>query len=227
MDPTNDFSALLDELAQLQTSNTEMAKAMKTEDAEDDAKIAAAADTDGDGKAEGAKEGADGDGDADDKGGDKDSEYFGKSFGVTLADGTEVQAYDGTEAIRLLNGRVGEVGAAVQGQGEQMAKALSSVLGAVKGMQSLIGDQAEMLKSLRAEVATLRTGGTGRKAVLDVHEQRSAVPPKAEGATPTEVMTKALSAQYAGRITALDVARIESRLGRGEAIPAELLASIA
>ena len=45
MDPTNDFSALLDELAQLQTGNEDMAKAMKAEDAEDDEKIAAAADT--------------------------------------------------------------------------------------------------------------------------------------------------------------------------------------
>ncbi len=226
MDPTNDFSALLDELAQLQAGNEDMAKAMKADDAEDDEKIAAAADTDGDGKAEGAEEGADKD--ADDKDGDdKDAEYFGKSFAVTLENGEQVDAYDGTEAIRLLNGRVGSIAAAVSGQGDQMAKALGSVAGAVKGMQSLIRDQADMLKALRGEVATLRGSGTGRKAVLDVHEQRTAAPAKPEGLSPGEVMAKAMTAQEGGRITALDVARIESRIGRGEPIPADLLAKIA
>ena len=111
----NDFTALLDELASLQAGTEDMAKAMKTDDAEDDKKIAAAADTDGDGKAEGAGEG---DGEGGGKDGD-DSEYFGKSMSITLPDGTKAEAYDGTEAIHGLHARIDALEAQLAGAADR------------------------------------------------------------------------------------------------------------
>lgn len=242
---TYDFSALLDDLAKVQAGTEDMAKAMKTDGAEDDAKIAAAADTDGDGKVEGADEGGAA---AGDEGGEKDkgegedanngdADYFGKSFQVTLPDGTTADAYDGTAAIEALTARVDKLTAQLDGVaagdemakslGADMAKALGSVTGTMKGLQEIVTKQGELIKSLSGDITALRGSGTGRKAVLDVHEQRAITPTKPEGATQGEVMAKAMTAQEAGKITALDVARIESRFGRGEPIPADLLALIA
>ena len=240
---TYDFSALLDDLAKVQAGTEDMAKSMKTDGAEDDAKIAAAADTDGDGKAEGAAEADAGGGDEGDEKGkgedadNGDADYFGKSFQVTLEDGTTAEAYDGTAAIEALTARMDKMTAQLDGMtaggamakalGADMAKALGSVTGTMKGLQEIVTKQGELIKSMAGDITALRGSGTGRKAVLDVHEQRSAAPPKAEGLTPEQVMTKAMDAQMAGRITALDVSRMESRLGRGEPIPADLLAKIA
>ena len=229
MDPNNDFSALLDELAALQAGNTDMAKAMKTEDAEDDEKIAAAADTDGDGKTEGAAEGESEAKGGDKDGDDKDDEYFGKSMSVTLEDGSQVEAFDGTEAIRGLHQRIDALAEKIDGQAgnDMMAKALGGVGDGLKGLQGVVKDQGEMLKALRSEVATLRSSGTGRKATLSVHEKPTAAPAQPDGLTPDQVMTKAMSAAEAGKITAREVATLESYFGRGLKPPADLLARIA
>lgn len=231
----NDFSALLDELAALQTSGEEMAKAMTAEASEDDKKIAAAADTDGDGKAEGAGEGAgEGDDKADAKDGDdKDAEYFGKSMKVKLEDGSEVEAFDGTAAIQGLHQRIDSLAEKIEGAvgGEMMAKALGSVGGAVKGLQAILKEQGDMIKSLRAEVATLRTSGAGRRATLSVHEKpdaaSAAAAAKPQGMSREEVLTKAMAAFDGGKLTAAQVAIVESRINRGEQLPADILAKIA
>lgn len=216
------FAALLADLATLQAGQAEMAKALKS-DAEDD--------QDGDDKikraaAEGGND-PDGDGDGqqdDDRGGDgdaADSEYFGKSFPVKMPDGTEVAAYDGTEAIMGLHRRMDAFGADVM-------KALSGVTAALKGFQEVMAQQGEMAKSLKADIATIRVAPGGRKTVLNVHEKPAPGGMEAAPAAPArgDVLAKAMTALQGGKINGADVAKIEASLNVGAPVPRELLVAI-
>lgn len=234
----SDFTALLDELAQLQAGNTDMAKALRADEAADDKKIVAAADTDGDGKAEGIAEGEGEGDDAEGKDGqDKGADYFGKAMQVTLPDGTVTEAYDGSEAIAGIHARIDALTEQVNARaaGDDMLKALSGTRDVLKGMQDLISKQSatiasqgEMLKSMQADIGSLRNSGAGRKATLSVHDKPTAATQAApSGPTNDEIMSKALSAQAAGKITARDVAVLESYFGRGMPAPANILAAIA
>lgn len=182
----------------------------------DDEKIATAAgegnpDADGDGKNDVTDEGGDATGG---EGGDDGDDVMGKSFALTLDDGTELEAVDGTELVKSLISRV-------ETNETTVLKALESAVG-------LIGKQGSLIKSLQDQVKALAGQGRGRRTVVSVSEKPQAgVMAKSEqsgdGISGGEFMVKALAAQAEGRLTGLDVARAESALNRGTPVPQDIV----
>lgn len=220
----NDFDELLAELAPL-------AKAMEAPEGDD--KVAAAAKEGGaqmpeadDEEAEEGKPGGKPDdkreGKADEVG---DDEFMGKSFPVTMADGSVQEAYDGTEMMKAMSVRLtdvtahaDELGAELDGTRGELTKALA----ASAGLLGIVKQQGALLKSLQADVARFGGGGAGRKASLTLHAKEAG--PAAPAAPPTgpSIMTKAMSAYDAGKLTGGDIARLESHLGRGNPVPDDI-----
>lgn len=214
------FDALL---AELTTAHDEtITKALKPADgASDDKKIVAAA---ADGGVDTAKVGdkddkdgkaavvAEGDGD-----GDGDGKPFAKSFKLKLADGSEVDALDGTELFKALTTRVEDTEGV-------LSKALRLAVDLIKA-------QGTAVAALQADVAKFADSGKGRKAVLSIAEKPAIAETLAkagdpEGITPDQFMTKAMSAMAAGKILGSDVSRCEAYFNRGLQPPAELVAKV-
>lgn len=143
-----------------------------------------------------------------------EDELFGKSYRVALVDGGAIDAVDGRAVIRRLSAQLRKTQAALN----QIAEAMRYSTTVLK---SLRADNA----ALKQQVAALRKAGRGRRSVLSVHDKPAAgfnaAPP-----SPRELMAKALAAHRAGRITSVDVARVEAYLGRGASIPEPLLTQI-
>jgi len=201
---TNQFDELLGELQTL-------AKAQ-----EGDGKIVAAS-----GEAGGDEDDLDADGNPIAKPGG-DEAPMGKSFRVKLADGTEVEAQDGTELVKALQDRV----EATEGS---MAKALHAAVGLIKS-------QGEQLKALHAKVAAIGGEGRGRKSTLTVAEKPAAgeaALAKSQagegGLTGSEFLAKAHDGMNAGRITARELMDAEAHINRNlpppEAIVRKVLAT--
>lgn len=193
------FEALINDLG----AATEMAKSFEEKGAaaaaadegnKDDAEIAAAA------EGEGEK-------------GDED-ETVAKSFTVTMADGTTVEAVDGSEMIKSLIARVEDSDAALLATG-----------GAVTAL-------TDMVKSLAGQVEALQNTGVRRKAVLAITEKPAPVADvlaKSDapaGVTGEVFMAKALEANAAGRITSVQVAYCENLINAGQTPPAELVRAV-
>lgn len=208
------FDKLLEELDVL-------AKSYGDDDS-DDTKIQAAADA---GNTDSDDDGVDdqdehNEPDGDENGVDNDNDgdgVMGKSFAFTLDDGTEMEAIDGTELVKSLMNRI-------ETNESSIHKALGSAV-------ELISKQGAMIKSLQAEVKALAGGGRGRKAVVSIVEKPAAGDlTKSQSTEPTmtgtEFMAKALAAQAAGRLTGIDVARAESYLNKGMAVPADIMARV-
>lgn len=199
---TNQFDELLGELQTL-------AKAQ-----EGDGKIVAAS-----GEAGGDEDGLDADGNPIAKP-EGDEAPMGKSFRVKLADGTEVEAQDGTELVKALQDRV----EATEGS---MAKALHAAVGLIKS-------QGEQLKALHAKVAAIGGEGRGRKSTLTVAEKPAAgeaalaKSQAQEGMTGAEFLTKAHDSMKAGRISGHELMDAEAHINRNlpppEAIVRKVLA---
>jgi hypothetical protein len=210
----DNFDALIAELnAQDETMAKSMAPAGKDKD---DKEIQQAA--------EEGQDQSDKDAGNQDKDDDDDEEVFGKSFEVTLDSGEKVEVLNGTEMMKSLHAGL----QAARDRNSALSSALESAMILVKNQGAAIIQQAEMLKSLQADVKRLGGQGTGRKALLNIHEKPAIGPePKPAAATPDQVMTKAMAAFTAGKITGLEVSRLEGDLGSGRMPPAELLARIA
>ena len=167
-----------------------------------------------------------GDGDADDEGGKPDGDaddapMMGKSMTVEI-DGKQVEAFDGTELVKSLMGQVEQLGGKLTASEDKLAKALTETLGVVKS-------QGAVIKSLQDTVAKLATAGRGRKSAVVVHEPGTDLTksqPAGGQLSGNEIMAKALSAQAAGRLTGIDVARVEGHLNQGMAIPADILSRL-
>lgn len=207
------FEKLLDELET-------MSKALPAEDGDEKIAAAAGGDDDEDEKKK-AEKTLDLDKDADNCGDDEGK--MTKSFVLKLEDGTEVEAQDGTEMVKALTARVeaAEAGLAAEGP---LHKALETAVGMLKS-------QGEMIKSLQAKVTELAGAGRGRKTVVTVAEKHApGASTMAKSETPSmsgkEFMAKALEAQKAGRLTALDVAIAEGHLNRGSAVPEAIVARV-
>jgi len=209
---SGNWDDMLKELSTAQAAQAEtdvvLAKALPAEadDKEGDEKIADSAATDGD-------SGKEADGDKDDG-----EEAFGKSFGVTLEDGTKVDAYDGTAMMKSLFA-----------EGEKTKAVIGAAFDLVKSLQSTVAKQTDMIKSLQVDVQRLGKTGAGRKAVLNINDKPAGTgtaEPK-PGISSGELMTKCFAAQKAGRITSADISRVEAYLNRGLAPPDEVLARIA
>lgn len=211
-----EFAALLGELDMMKAQAMPPAKG-----GDDDAERvqAAAADADNDGQDDEDKDGEDE--------GEGEGAPFGKSFQVTMPDGTVQDAYDGTAMMKALHDEVQRLGGDLSGQADAFTKALGTMTDIIKGQAATIASQGEMLKSLRADVAKFGGQGAGRKAVVNVHDK-----PAATGAAPSDepspdmVKSWALGAQMAGKLTGLDVARIAVRVDNGEKLDPATMAAI-
>ena len=218
------FEKLLGELEALQTLKKSAPadkkmdeKAAKEADEADDKKILeAAAGAGGEAAEEAADEGDEPEtGDEDIPADDDDEgegEMMGKSFNFRLESGEEIEAIDGTELVKSLIARFDSTESA-------MTKALGGAI-------DLIKSQGEEISALKTEVKRLGSEGRGRKTVVSVAEKPAVgAMAKAEpaGVSSEEFMAKCLTAQSAGRITALDVAKAEGYLLKGLAVPADIV----
>jgi hypothetical protein len=147
---------------------------------------------------------------------DKEEDQFGKSFTIKTNGGEEFEAIDGTELVKSLIA--------------EMADNKTSTTKALQATISIISKQGEMIKSLQADVRKLGNSGSGRKTVLNIAERKPvetmAKSQNEEGATPEQFMTKALEAQKAGKITALDVSLAETYMNKSMMPPEDLVRRI-
>lgn len=203
----SEFEKLLAELNATAEQSSTLAKSLPADDGEDDKAIQAAA-ADGADADDGAEaEEAD---DADEK-----DEPMAKSMTI---DGEEVQVLDGEEFLKSL----GELGSRLTNHEQMLLKALEATNGVVK-------QQNDLIKSLSDKVEQLAGQGRGRKTVLTVHEKKDPVTlAKSEPAAISghEVLAKCLAAQTQGKLTGLDVSRVENHLNAGLAVPADVLAKL-
>ena len=140
-----------------------------------------------------------------------EAEPIAKSMSVTLPDGTEAEAVDGMELIKSF-----------QSQMDVIADGTGKVL---KSMSAHLKEQAELIKSLKSDIDTLRSEGRGRKTVVTM----AGAPPEPMAksmATPSDILAKCLDAQKAGKLTALDVSVAEGYLNRGMQIPDRIVSVI-
>jgi len=157
-----------------------------------------------------------GEGEDDEKG--EEGGEMAKSFKIVLEDGTEVEAVDGADLIKSLVARI---------EGNE-----SSVLKVLGETAKVALAQGELIKSLQADLAALKSEGKGRKAVLAITEKPA---PKTEelrkseagdGLTGEEFMAKAMSAQAAGRINGTQVAIAEAHINAGKNPPLDILKAV-
>lgn len=199
----NHFEELLKSLQDTADENATLAKSLPAENPEDDDETIEAAAADGDSAAD------ENEGDAD----DKDKAPLAKSMAATV-DGEEVEVVDATEMIKSLVDRVEKTD-------EVLAKALQTTVTALQ-------DQQKLIKSLSDRVEQLGGQGRGRKTVITVHEKTTAQDTLAKSQTtvqPTsgQILAKALDAQKSGKLTGLDVSRVEAALNHGVGVPADIM----
>lgn len=190
-----------------------------------DKKIAAAADSDldSDGTPDGEDDLAEDDEDDEDDEDPEDDEnkMFGKSFAVTTATGETIEAYDGTAMMKAFEQRLAALEQNHEASVTKLEKAEQTLADLLKA-ETVISKQSELIKSLHSQLTSLQESGRGRKSALTVHDRPSAIPQSADRPAPGTILAKAMSAQQTGKITGTDVARIESYLSRGLAVPSEL-----
>lgn len=153
---------------------------------------------------------------------------LGKALKITLENGEEVEAIDGTELVKSLSARMDSTDASLQ-------KAFGDLLGIVKG-------QASMIKSLSDQVTSLRGEGRGRKTMLAIHDKNGSQASAAaaggaggevlakggsgEGITAGEFMAKSEAAWKSGAITGKDFTTIDVCLRGGAEIPTDLISKV-
>lgn len=218
----SEFQALLDDLDALRKSHGAadidndddlILKAAKpASDDDDDIKDAADGDADDDGIDDGDEDIYDHDepdGDEDGEGDDGDGdEPMGKSFRVTLDDGNEMEAYDGTALLESLREDT-------QQEFGQAARVMSR-------QNDLIKALSREVRTLNRRVEAMAARPAGRKSVLNVHDKPSALPDQPAKPVPGEVLAKALQAQRAGKLHGGQIAEIEAYLAHGADLPAHL-----
>ena len=222
------FTALLEDLENLQ-------KAKPLPNDEGDDKIAAAAGDEAAQKAaaqtqDAAKEEKDEKGEKEEEGEEEEEEGeeegerpFGKSFSVTLENGAVVEAYDATEILKSFDVRLSEMDLLKADIAALKAREIPTS----EDVQRVLAAQTDLIKSLQSQVAALAAEGRGRKSTLNVHEKPAPTGHQRPD-TPSgeELLTKAMVAQRQGRLTSLDVARLESYLGRGLTAPADIISRL-
>lgn len=218
------FAELLDELDTLQKAFPAEGEEEEQGADEGDAKIQTAADGDRDG--DGEPDGTDPDATNEE---DEDDEYddMAKALGVEPMeivgeDGSKQKAYDGLQVLKAMSVRM-------QATEGDIASALGAAASTMQGMRKQLTAQDELVKSLQEQVSVISDQGKGRKAVLSVLDKPGGTETalaKSESLTGQEIMSKAMSAQKSGAITGVEVARLDSYLGRGITPPGDLLAKI-
>lgn len=215
------FEDLLAEINGLKESQEEtMRKALPADDGTDE-NIQAAAE-DGGASDQGPELDEDGNPIAKPEG--DEPELLGKSLGiVTMPDGTEQEAIDGTELVKSLK-------AQVEGLGQKQTESESQMLKAVQGFADLIKTQNEMMKSMQAELSALRQSGSGRKSALNVHEKVPAGTLAKSEQTPQlttgEFMAKCHAAFDSNKITGLELTAIDVALRNNSPVDPSLIQKV-
>jgi hypothetical protein len=215
----SDFTGLLADLEELRKASDPTDKKAKAkdgdadcDDAADDRKIEAAAK---DGEKQSDK--------------DKDGETFGKAFKVKLEDGTETEAFDGTEMLKALHAEHEGLRQTVDTQQDDILKAFGMAVTTIRELRTQVAEQSTMLKALQGKVETMGAAGVGRRTMLTIAEKLSpsagvsGESTKSAGPTPGQVLMKA---QFMARKGDLDwglLPRIEAHQGRGSLAPDDLL----
>ena len=152
-----------------------------------------------------------------------------KSFRLTLDDGTEMEAFDGAELIKSLTDRVQTAETAQKQVETHVLQSLNAAVDLISAQSAQLKDQGALIKSLQAKVDTLAKSGRGRVSVLTVADK-----PQLETVSKSqtaaiggeELISKALGAMKAGRITGLEASGIENRVRMGIAVDPELVARV-
>ena len=217
----NDFDALLAELGTMS----------KAASADGDQKVAAAAAEAGAKMPDGTMAKGEGEGEGE---GEGDEDMMGKSFQVTMADGTTQDAYDGTMVLKAMGVRIGGLQQVISDLETDRDAANANLAKSLQASTVLLGqvkEQGELLKSMAVRLDSMATGGRGRQAALTVVDKPGAT--GAAGTTPApavlqgEIMAKAMTAFNAGTISGSEIARLEANFARGNAAPADILAQLA
>lgn len=202
----SEFEKLLAELNSAADQTSTLAKSLPADDGEDDQAIQAAA--------------ADGD---DHEGVEKNPEDEGEEGDEPMAksleiDGEQVQLLDADQLIKSIS----DMGERLTGTEQVLAKALAQTTG-------MITQQNAMIKSLSDKVEQLSNQGRGRKTVVAITDKPSAAPlAKSEPAqiSGQEIMAKCLQAQQSGKLSGIEVARVEQYVQSGLALPPEITSKL-
>lgn len=143
-----------------------------------------------------------------------------KSMQVTLADGSVVEAEDGTELVKSLMDQV-------SGLEGVMAKALGQAVGLIKRQGEQLATTGELVKSLQTKVAELSGEGRGRKTMVTVIDKPGQLA-KSEtpGMTAPEFMAKSHAAFNAGKINGTELTIIDVSLREGQLPSAGLISKV-
>ena len=156
---------------------------------------------------------------------DGDDGMMGKSFSVTLADGTVQDAFDGTKMLKAMGVQVASLAADRDAARSDLTKALS----ASTVLVGLVKQQGELVKALHTRVEAMANTGRGRQATVSLADKPGLIGGAGAGAATNgqDIMAKAMTAFQAGKLDGSDVSRIESHLGRGSPVPADILERLA
>lgn len=193
------FSALMDEMGLLAKAMPEVAPEPSDED-----KLKAAAEAEEAAAAEAAA----------------GKQPLAKSLQVTLADGTVVDAEDGTELVKSLMDQV-------SGLEGVMAKALGAAVGLIKKQGEQLVATDTLVKSLQAKVTELSGEGRGRKTMVTVMDKPGQLA-KSEtpGMTAPEFMAKSHAAFKDGKINGTELTIIDVSLRQGALPDAGLISKV-
>ena len=196
-----------------------MTKAMTTAKGDDEAdpKIAAAA-------AEAGGPGEEEEGDEEEAAAPKGKgkgKPFGKSLTVTLEDGTEVEATDGTELVKSLTDSLGALNTRIDESDTVLAKAFGEAV-------TLLKAQGTQIAAMQTQIRAMAGEGRGRKAVVSLVDKPAAGAGAGEpGINPDQIMAKATAMCRQGKLAGNELAYVETSFNRGNfTLPAELLAKI-
>lgn len=143
-----------------------------------------------------------------------------KSLQVTLADGSVVEAEDGTELVKSLMDQV-------SGLEGVMAKALGQAVGLIKKQGEQLAATGDLVKSLQSKVAELSGEGRGRKTMLSIVEKPNQLAKsEPQGMTPQDFMVKANTAFSGGKITGQELTVIDVSIRQGQAIDTGLVSKV-
>lgn len=138
-----------------------------------------------------------------------------------VIDGEDVEVVEVGALIKSLS----DLTTRVEGGEANLVKSLNPIVELIQGQNALI-------KSMQDQLTKLGGSGRGRKSVLAVAE----LPVPGETAltksqqptqiAPQQLLAKCLTAQSEGRISGVDVARVEAAINSGLAAPADVLTRI-
>jgi len=148
---------------------------------------------------------------------------------LKLEDGSDLEAFDGTELVKSLAQRVELAESALKQNEGQVLKSLNAAVDLISAQSVKLKEQGELIKSLEGKVTTLGKTGRGRASIVTLTEKpQLETVNQSQNATigGEELINKALGAMKAGRITGLEASGIETRIRMGVKVDPALIAKV-